>query len=112
MKDPYIINTHSHANMLKETPPEFALQTAQAERIITIVPSCNSQDIFEVDEFIKKFPEVYGYVGVFPEEAKTFTEKTLSDMENLIKNKSIYLNNIVDYLSQYQRGSGVAISTA
>ena len=86
MKDPYIINTHSHANMLKETPPEFALQTAQAERIITIVPSCNSQDIFEVDEFIKKFPEVYGYVGVFPEEAKTFTEKTLSDMENLIKN--------------------------
>ena len=31
--------------------------------------------------------------------------------ENLIKNKSIYLNNIVDYLSQYQRGSGVAIST-
>ena len=52
MKDPYIINTHSHANMLKETPPEFALQTAQAERIITIVPSCNSQDIFEVDEFM------------------------------------------------------------
>ena len=32
--------------------------------------------------------------------------------ENLIKNKSLYLNNIVDYLSQYQRGSGVAISTA
>ena len=30
---------------------------------------------------------------------------------NLIKYKSIYLNNIVDYLSQYQRGSGVAIST-
>ena len=31
---------------------------------------------------------------------------------NLIKNKSIYLDNIVDYLSQYQKGSGVAISTA
>ena len=31
---------------------------------------------------------------------------------NLIKNKSLYLNNIVDYLSQCQRGSGVAISTA
>ena len=30
---------------------------------------------------------------------------------NLIKNKSLNLNNIVDYLSQYQRGSGVAIST-
>ena len=31
---------------------------------------------------------------------------------NLIKNKSLHLNNIVDYLSQCQRGSGVAISTA
>ena len=30
---------------------------------------------------------------------------------NLIKNKSIYLNNIVDYLSQCRGGSGVAIST-
>ena len=31
---------------------------------------------------------------------------------NFIKNKSLYLNNIVDYLIQCQRGSGVAISTA
>ena len=30
---------------------------------------------------------------------------------NLIKNKSLNLNDIVDYLSQCQRGSGVAIST-
>lgn len=86
MKNPYIINTHSHANMLKDTTPDVALQNTQAERIITIVPSCNSQDIFEVDEFIKKYPDVYGYVGIFPEEAKTFTQKTLSDMETLIKN--------------------------
>ena len=33
-------------------------------------------------------------------------------LENLIKNNSLNLNDIVDYLSQYQRGSGVAISTA
>ena len=31
---------------------------------------------------------------------------------NFIKNKSLYLNDIVDYLIQCQRGSGVAISTA
>ena len=31
---------------------------------------------------------------------------------NLLKNKLLHLNNIVDYLSQCQRGSGVAISTA
>ena len=75
MKDPYIINTHSHANMLKDTPPEFALQTAQAERIITIVPSCNSQDIFEVDEFIKKFPEVTDMSEVFLRKPKPSRKK-------------------------------------
>ena len=32
--------------------------------------------------------------------------------EKLIKNKSLPLDDIVDYLSQCQRGSGVAISTA
>ena len=71
--------------MLKETNIDEAIANAKAENIITIVPSSTAQDIFEVSEFIKKYDDVYGYVGVFPEEAKTFTDKTLSDMETLIK---------------------------
>ncbi len=86
MKNPYIINTHSHANMLKETNIDEAIKNAQNENIITIVPSSTADDIFEVDNFIKKYKDVYGYVGVFPEEVKSFNEKTLSDMENIIKN--------------------------
>lgn len=88
MKDTYIINTHSHVNLLKNTNIDEAINNAQKERIITIVPSCNSQDIFEVDKFIKKYNDTYGYVGVFPEEAQTFSDKTLNDMENLIKNNN------------------------
>ena len=83
---PYIINTHSHANMLRETNIDEAIKSAQNENIVTIVPSSTGEDIFEVDKFIQKYDDVYGYVGVFPEEVKTFTESTLSDMENLIKN--------------------------
>lgn len=86
MENPYLINTHSHANMLRETNIDEAIQSAQNDNIITIVPSSTTQDIFEVDKFIQKYNDVYGYVGVFPEEAKTFTDKTLSDMEQLIKN--------------------------
>lgn len=86
MKDTYIINTHSHANMLRETNIDEAIDCAQKEKIITIIPSSTADDIFEVDKFIQKYDEVYGYVGVFPEEAKTFTGKTLNDMENIIKN--------------------------
>jgi TatD DNase family protein len=50
------------------------------------VPSSSAQDVFEVDNFVKSHDDVYGYVGVFPEEVKTFNEKTLLDMETIIKN--------------------------
>lgn len=88
MIKPYLINTHSHANMLKEHNIDEAILNAQNAEIITIVPSSTCDDIFEVDKFIRKYDDVYGYVGVFPEEAKGFTDKTLSDMETLIKNNN------------------------
>ncbi|MGN0031457.1 MAG: TatD family hydrolase [Candidatus Gastranaerophilaceae bacterium] len=81
----YIVNTHSHANMLKTTNIDEAIISTQEEDIITIVPSSSAQDIFEVDTFIQKYDNLYGYVGVFPEEVKTFADKTLNDMENIIK---------------------------
>ena len=85
MNNPYIINTHSHVNMLKDTNIDSAIKNAQNSRIIAIVPSSTAQDIFEVDNFIQKYEDLYGYVGVFPEEAKTFTDKTLNDMESIIR---------------------------
>lgn len=81
-----IINTHSHVNTLKDLNIDEAIQNAQKEKIVTIVPSTSTTDIFEVSDFVKKHEDVYGYVGIFPEEAKTFTSQTLSDMEQIIKN--------------------------
>lgn len=85
MNDIYIINTHSHVNMLRETNIDKAIQNAIDNKIVTIVPSSSVQDIFDTDKFIKKYNDVYGYVGVFPEEVKDFSDKTLSDMEEIIK---------------------------
>lgn len=85
MNDIYIINTHSHVNMLRETNIDEAIQNAIDNKIVTIVPSSSAQDIFDTDNFIKKYNNVYGYVGVFPEEVKDFSDKTLSDMEEIIK---------------------------
>ena len=85
MNDIYIINTHSHVNMLRETNVDEAIQNAISNKIITIVPSSSVKDIFDTDNFIKKYNDVYGYVGVFPEEVKDFSDKTLADMEEIIK---------------------------
>lgn len=85
MNDIYIINTHSHVNMLRETNIDEAIQNAIDNKIVTIVPSSSAQDIFDTDKFIKKYNNVFGYVGVFPEEVKDFSDKTLTDMEEIIK---------------------------
>lgn len=85
MNDIYIINTHSHVNMLRETNIDEAIQNAIDNKTVTIVPSSSVQDIFDTDKFIKKYNDVYGYVGVFPEEVKDFSDKTLADMEEIIK---------------------------
>ena len=81
-----IINTHSHINMLKERTIDEALKNCEDENITIIVPSYDDKSIFEVDELVKKYPQTYGYVGIFPEEVKCFNDKTLSDMEDIIKN--------------------------
>ena len=81
-----LINTHSHVNMLREFSPDKALESCCKKEIITIIPSSSPKDIFEVDGFVRQYDDVYGYAGVFPEEVKDFTDKTLSDMENIIKN--------------------------
>ncbi len=82
---PFIINTHSHANMLKQTDIVSAISAAQSEKIITIVPASSCDDLQEVSDFVQKYDDVYGYLGVFPEEVKNFTDSTLNLMENLIK---------------------------
>jgi TatD DNase family protein len=86
METPYIINTHSHVNMLKELSVEQAVKNCKDENITIIVPSYDDKSIFEVDELVKKYDNIYGYVGVFPEEVKCFSDKTFLDMENIIKN--------------------------
>ena len=86
MEMPYIINTHSHVNMLKELSVEQAVKNCKDENITIIVPSYDDKSIFEVDELVKKYDNIYGYVGVFPEEVKCFNDKVLSNMENIIKN--------------------------
>ena len=86
MKEISIINTHSHINMLKETPIPDAINELAENDIIAIVPSSSTTDIFDVDKIVKRYDNLYGYVGVFPEEVKDFSDKTLNDMEDIIKN--------------------------
>ena len=46
METPYIINTHSHVNMLKELSAEQAVKNCKDENITIIVPSYDDKSIF------------------------------------------------------------------
>ncbi len=86
MEKKIIINTHSHVNMLKEISVDTAIKKCEDENIIIIIPSYNTESMYIVDELTNKYSNVYGYVGIFPEEANEFSRKTLSIMGNIIKN--------------------------
>lgn len=88
MNKPRIVNTHSHAYMLRETNIDEAMCNALNENIITIIPASSNEDIFLVDNFVQKYNNTFGYVGVHPDEVNDFSDKTLSNMENIIKNNS------------------------
>lgn len=81
-----IINTHSHVNSLKTIDPKKAVNDCKNQGIVIIVPSSTTTDIFEVDKFVKNYENTYSYTGIYPLEAKTFTNHTLNDMETIIKN--------------------------
>ena len=86
MKNPYIINTHSHVNTLTNTSVEDALENARNNDIITIIPSSSPEDIFDVDKFVKSHNDTYGYIGVYPEFAKDFSDNCLDNMKKIISN--------------------------
>lgn len=88
MDKPFIINTHSHVNMLKNISVDQAVKNCVDENIVIISPSYNNESMFETDDITKKYDNVYGYLGIFPQEVKDFDDNTLSEMEKIIKNNS------------------------
>lgn len=88
MDKPFIINTHSHVNMLKNISVDQAVKNCVDENIVIISPSYNNESMFETDDITKKYDNVYGYLGIFPQEVEDFNDNTLSEMEKIIKNNS------------------------
>lgn len=75
MNDIYIINTHSHVNMLRETNIDEAIQNAIDNKIVTIVPSSSAQDIFDTDKFIKNITMSMVMLEFFQKKLRIFQIK-------------------------------------
>ena len=76
----YLIDTHAHLDMLSE------LDITGVGKVI--IPSVEIKTLDKVVE-LSKLDNVYSMVGIYPTEAKTYTEEVENKMIELAKNNKV-----------------------
>lgn len=86
----YLIDTHSHINMIKGTDLDTIIKNSQDFGVKKIVlPSAYPSDIDEVMNLVNKYENVYGYLGVHPSEAKDWDDNLIDKIKDYAKNQKI-----------------------
>jgi len=89
MKD-YIIDTHAHIDMLEESVEQVLADMEAFGIKKVLIPSVEVATLDKVSDLAQKYDEFYGMVGIFPSEAKTYTNKIEEKLEKIAKeNKKI-----------------------
>lgn len=85
-----LIDTHTHINYLEKITEEESVKNALENGVEKIlVPSAEAKDLDEVVELTKKYPCVYGMLGIHPEEAPTWNDDILEKIKQYSKNEKI-----------------------
>ena len=84
----YLIDTHAHIDMYENW--EEIVEDAQQNGIKKIViPSVEEQYFQKIINIINSNDNLYGMIGIFPTEAKTWDDNILDKMKELASNKKI-----------------------
>ena len=77
-----LIDTHTHINCLEKITAEESVQNALDNNVeILLVPAATPEDIDIVPDLVKKFDNVYGMLGVHPEDAKNWDDAILDKIK-------------------------------
>lgn len=83
----YFIDTHSHIDMIEDIALEDIIQNAKNVGVKKIIiPAANESSFEPMLEICEKYENVFCMLGIFPEEVKTWTDKTYEKIINLAKN--------------------------
>ena len=86
----YLIDTHSHINMIEERSLEEILQQAKENNVKKIiVPSAYPSDIETVYNLSQKYEEIYCYLGVHPSEAKDWDDSLIDKIKEFTKSPKV-----------------------
>jgi len=83
-----MIDTHSHIDMLQNPEAEIkAAIEAGVEKIV--IPGVEPDTFHKITEFIDKYDNIYGMIGVHPSEAQKFTDNTAKQIALLAHHPKI-----------------------
>lgn len=86
----YLIDTHSHIDMIKEFSLDEVIQNAAQNNVKKIIiPAAELSSFDKIIELCDKYEEVYGMLGVFPNEAQTWTDDVVDRIKELSKHPKI-----------------------
>lgn len=75
MNETYLIDTHSHINMIENISIDEVIKNASENQVKKIiVPAASTTDIDAVYELSQKYENVYCYLGIHPEDAKNWED--------------------------------------
>ena len=84
----YLIDTHAHLDMYENWAEIF--ENAQANGIKKVViPSVETQYFQKIIDIANSNDDMYCMMGIFPTEAKTWSDDILEQMENLAADKKV-----------------------
>lgn len=78
MNETYLIDTHSHVDMIEEISVEEVIKNAVDNGVKKIiVPCAYPKDVDKIFELVNKYDELYGLLGVHPSEAKDWDDSLI-----------------------------------
>lgn len=90
MNETYLIDTHSHINMIEEISIDEILKNAEESNVRQIiVPSAYPSDIDVVYNLAQQYENIFCYLGVHPTEVKDWEDSLIEKIKDYAKSQKV-----------------------
>ena len=90
MNETYLIDTHSHVDMLEGMTPDEAIKNAKENGVEKIIVPCAAAgDIDKIYNLVNTYDELYGLLGVHPSEVKDWDDSLIQKISDYAKSLKI-----------------------
>ena len=90
MNEIYLIDTHTHINMIEGISEADIIRNAALNNVKKIVvPASGAKDIDEVFELAQNYENIYCYLGIHPEEAKDWNGEIEEKIKTLASSPKV-----------------------